>query len=103
MRPPAPRVGDEERREARQLAARKPRHHEHALGEILPFVDRCSEGVELVQLASVLVRDQEPHRFVAVGKPRGDARAELVQPLPGRADTCSASGKRFDSRRRVSG
>ncbi len=48
------------------------------------MLDRRTERVELVQLGSVLVRQQKPNRLEPFGEPIGDARAQLFEALAGK-------------------
>ena len=97
-------VGDEERREARQVAARQPRDDEHAVGRVLALLDRRAERVELRQPAALVVtaRAGAPAPSRSSNR-RASSAWSSSSPSPSRADTCGAPGKRFCSRRRPSG
>src|SRR5439155_8070372 len=66
-----------------QLPSRQPRAYEHALGLVLALLDRRPESVELGELAALAVGEEQVNRLVAVGEPRRDSSAQLVQPLAG--------------------
>ena len=96
-------VGDQERRETSHLAPRQARAHEDALGAVGPLVHRRAERVELRQPRALVVRDQQPHELEALAEALGQRSRSSSSPSPVRAETCTAPGKRFASRRRRSG
>jgi hypothetical protein len=77
------RLGDEESGESPQISTRQPGAHEDAPRAVLALVDRSPELVELCELCTILVRDEEMDRLVPVGEPLGDPRPERVEPGPG--------------------
>ena len=97
-------VGDDERREAHELAPRQPRADEDALGLVAALLDRRAERVELARAA-------RPRRTARAAAPPRTARRSgrairarsSSSPSPVSAEICSACGNRLASRRRASG
>ncbi len=77
------RLGNEESGESPQVAPRQPGAEEDTSGPVLALVDRRPELIELGELGTVLVRDEEMDGLVPVGEPIGYATSELVEPGPG--------------------
>jgi succinyldiaminopimelate transaminase len=75
--------GDDVFRKPAQLAARQSRPHEHAVCVIFTLVDRRAQGVQLGELAALLVRKQQAHRLEAVRKTLGDALPQRVEAFAG--------------------
>src|SRR5437660_5132295 len=74
---------DEVAGEAVDLAPRQPGDDEHTLARVLALLDRRSQRIQLVQLATVLIREQKPYRLEEIGEAVGDARPQLVHAFSG--------------------
>ncbi len=68
--------------EAAHLAARESGTHEHPVLVVLSLVDRRAEGIELGELAALVVGKEQPDGLEPLGEPPRDLPPELVQPEP---------------------
>src|SRR3954454_2473543 len=77
-----PRLCDQVASEAPHFLARQARADEDAFFFVRTLVHRRSQLVQLGEPRAVRVRDQQPHGLEPLGEALGDARTQLVQPLP---------------------
>ena len=75
------RTCDEVGRKAPYLPPRQAGDEEDTLVRVLTLLDRCAERVQLVQLPTLVVGQEQPHRLEALRKTLRDPRAQLVEPF----------------------
>ena len=86
-------LGHEERRERARSRCGAAAPARGRPPPVLTLLDRRAERVQLGELRTLVVRQQQPHVLVAVGEAPGDALAELVEPLPGRGGYLQRAGE----------